>query len=80
MDLCTAQHAEENCISNAARIGVMTYGSTLYMNCIIPCHNCFGTLINAGVKEIVLDELKYYDKYTKFLRDNSDIKLRKFKL
>jgi len=80
MDLCPAKHAEENCISNAARIGVMTYGSTLYMNCIIPCAKCFGLLINAGIKEIVIDQISYYDKHTKFLRDNSDIKIREFKL
>jgi len=80
MELCTAQHAETNCISNAARIGVITYGATLYMNCIIPCKSCFGALINAGIKEIVLDEIKYYDAHTKFLKDNSDIIIRKFNL
>lgn len=80
MELCPAQHAEENAISNAARLGVSVIGSTLYMNSIIPCKNCFGTLINAGIVEIVVEEVKVYDKYTQFLIDNSDIKLRKFEL
>ena len=80
MELCTAQHAEENCVSNAARNGVSTLNTTLYINCIIPCKNCFGTLINAGINEIVVDEVTMYDEYTKFLVDNSDIVIRRFKL
>jgi len=80
MELCPAQHAEENCISNAARLGVSVLGSTLYMNSILPCKNCFGTLINAGIVEIVVNKLKFYDKYTEFLANNSHIKLREFDL
>ena len=57
MEYCTAQHAEENCISTAARVGVSVLGSTLYMNCVIPCKNCFSTLINAGIVEIVVEEV-----------------------
>lgn len=80
MELCPAQHAEENAISNAARLGVSVIGSTLYMNSVIPCKNCYGTLINAGIVEIVVEKTEVYDKYTQFLIDNSDIKLRKFEL
>lgn len=79
MELCPAQHAEENVVSNAARNGVSTLGCTLYMNSIIPCQKCFGTLINAGVVEIVVEEAKVYDKHTQFLIDNSLIKIREFK-
>jgi len=80
MELCPAQHAEENAISNAARLGVSVLGSTLYMNCITPCKNCFGTLINAGILEIVVDDIKMYDRHTQFLVDNSTIKIRQFNL
>lgn len=80
MELCLAQHAEENAISNAARLGVSVLGSTLYMNCVIPCKNCFGTLINAGIVEIVVDKTDVYDKHTQFLIDNSSIKIRRFEL
>jgi len=80
MELCPAQHAETNAISNAARLGVSVLGTTLYMNCIIPCKNCFGALINAGIREIVVDETTVYDKHTQFLIDNSDIVIRSFKL
>jgi dCMP deaminase len=80
MELCPAQHAEVNAISNAARLGVSVLGSTLYMNCVIPCKNCFGALINAGVIEIVVDDIKVYDKHTQYLIDNSSIKVRRFSL
>ena len=80
MELCPAQHAEENCISNAARLGVSTVGTILYMNCIVPCKNCFGTLINAGIIEIVVDKVDCYDKHTQFLIDNSSIKIRSFEI
>jgi dCMP deaminase len=80
MELCHAQHAEENAISNAARNGVSTIGCTLYMNCITPCKNCYGTLINAGITEIVINEVTHYDKYTQFLIKNSELTIRPFKI
>jgi len=80
MELCPAQHAEENAVSNAARLGVSVIGSILYMNSCIPCKNCYGTLINAGIVEIVIESIEAYDKWTQFLIDNSDIKIRKFEL
>ena len=80
MQWCPAQHAEANCISNAARLGVSTVGTVLYMNCVIPCKNCFGVLINAGIVEIVVDNATPYDKHTQFQIDNSNILIREFKL
>ena len=80
MELCPAQHAETNCISNAARLGVSILGTVLYMNCLIPCEPCFGALINAGIEGIVVDSVKSYSKYTQYLMDNSDMKIREFKL
>lgn len=80
LDLCTAQHAEENAVSNAARNGVAVKGSILYMNSVIPCGNCFGTLLNAGIVEVVVDELTRYDKKSAFFVNNSSIKIRRFNL
>ena len=79
LELCPAQHAEANAITNAARLGVSCLGTTLYMNSVIPCKNCFGALINAGVVEIVILDDKVYDDYTKFLINNSKIKIRTFR-
>ena len=80
LELCPAQHAEENAISNAARLGVSVLNSTLYMNSVIPCQKCFGTLINAGIIEIVIEKVTVYDKHTQFLIDNSFIEIREFDL
>ena len=80
MHYCPAQHAEENAVSNAARLGVSVLGSTLYMNSIIPCQKCFGTLINAGIVEIVVDKPEVYDEHTQFLINNSYMEIRSFEL
>jgi len=80
LEWCPAQHAESNCISNAARLGVSTLGTTLYMNCVIPCKDCYGKLINAGIVEIVVNDARVYDEHTQYLIDNSTIKIRRFKL
>lgn len=49
-------HAELNCIVNAARIGVSTKNTTMYMTCSCPCADCARAIINAGVKNIVCAE------------------------
>ena len=79
MELCPAQHAEENCVSNAARLGVSTLGTTLYMNSVIPCQKCFGTLINAGVVEVVIDSIEAYDRGVDYIMVNSTMKIRQFR-
>jgi dCMP deaminase len=48
------EHAERNCIYNAARIGVSTLGTTMYMTCGISCADCARAIISAGVEKIVL--------------------------
>jgi len=80
LEICPAQHAEANAISNAARLGVSVNGATLYMNCVIPCKDCFGALINAGIIEIVVDDAQCYDVHTQFQIDNSSITIRSFDL
>ena len=52
-ELCRATHAEQNCIANAARLGVSTIGTELYIYPEdIPCPICTKILINAGVSVI----------------------------
>ena len=80
LHLCPAEHAERNCIASAARVGVSVRGTTLYMNCCLPCKNCITLLINAGVSEIVVEDTVHYDKYSEFIYKHCTIKLRKFEL
>ena len=49
------EHAERNAIYNAARIGVSTKGTTMYLTCGIPCADCCRGIINAGVTKIVCE-------------------------
>ena len=78
MEYCTASHAEESTITNCARMGVQTKGAIMYMTCGIPCFNCMVTIINAGISELVVTNLDFYDKLSQYLLENSDVKVRKF--
>ena len=78
LEWCTATHAEQNTIANAARLGVSTLNTTLYINCEIPCKSCLSSLINAGVVEIVVASLEMYDGCAGFIFDKSTVRLRRF--
>lgn len=80
LHICPAVHAEVNAVANAARIGASTIGSTLYMNCIIPCKDCMSILINAGIKEIVVDDVIPYHELSLDMAQAANIKLRRFVL
>ena len=66
LDFCIAAHSERNCLINAARLGVSTLDTTLYLNTQLPCKDCFIELLNAGVSEIVCikeeDRPFFYDE------------------
>lgn len=76
LELCPAGHAERNSLINAGRLGIATKGTTMYMTCGIPCTPCLVEIINAGVKEIVTVNLKFYDETAKYLLENSDLLVR----
>lgn len=78
LEWCVAGHAERNAIVNAARHGISIKDSTLYCNCPVPCTPCLIEIINAGIKEIVVTKLEYYDIMGEYLVKESGIKLRIF--
>jgi dCMP deaminase len=78
LHLCPATHAEQNCVAQAARLGISVKGATMYMTCEIPCKVCMGILVNAGVSELVCSSLNFYDDITERLVKESGIKVRKF--
>jgi dCMP deaminase len=79
LEICVAGHAERNSLINAARNGIATKGTTMYMTCGIPCSPCLVEIINAGVKEIVVANLKFYDELnSRYLLDTSNLKMRVF--
>lgn len=80
LEYCIAGHAERNTIVNAARHGISVKDSTLYCNCPIPCSPCLIEIINAGIKEIVVTKMEYYDLMGEWLVKESGIKIRKFRV
>jgi len=81
LEYCPAIHAEKNCLLAASRKGSSTLDTTIYLNTTItPCSQCFGAIINAGVKEIVLIKNIPYDKTVEYLIENSTIKIREFEV
>jgi len=51
-------HAERNAIYNAGMVGIPVKGCKMYTNGI-PCNNCAFGIINAGIKEVIVD--KHWD-------------------
>ena len=45
-------HAEQNAICEAARMGIVLGGGTLYCK-MTPCYTCAKMIINAGIKRVV---------------------------
>lgn len=78
LELCPAAHGEVNCIANAARTGVCVKGAVMYMNCGVPCKECFKLIINAGISEMVCTSMETYDNLTDFLMQNCSIKIRTY--
>ncbi len=78
LEWCPASHAERNCISNAAKNGVITDKTSMYMNCCVPCGSCLGTIIGAGIKEIIVTDKECYDMAGKYILRYSDIKVRRY--
>lgn len=80
LEWCRAEHAESNAIINAARLGVICQGTSLYLNSVVPCSRCFSKIINAGIIEIVCEEGTFYDSYAEWLWGQTEINIREFEL
>ena len=78
LEWCVAGHAERNSLINAARLGISTKGTTLFMDCGVPCSPCLVEIINAGVDEIVVTKVEYYDVSAEYLLKNSTLKCRTY--
>lgn len=80
MEWCAAAHAERNAIDIAARLGHATEGCILYTN-LIPCRECAKTIIQAGIKEVVVPSLEIYEKTGitgKMMLEYGGVKIREY--
>ena len=80
LEWCGAGHSERNSLINAARHGIETNGTTLYMSCGIPCTPCLVEIINAGVVEIVVTKFQFYDISSEYTLKNSNLSARLYQL
>jgi dCMP deaminase len=76
LEWCIAGHGERNVLITAAKFGIATNGAMLYMNCGIPCTPCLIEIINAGISEIVVTKVEYYDLMSEWVLKNSKLKYR----
>ena len=53
-------------------------GLDLYMSCGVPCTPCLVEIINAGINQIIITDLSFYDTSAKFLLKNSGLSIRIF--
>ena len=58
---CICIHAEQKAIAEAARLGVATQGSSLYVT-LRPCLQCLAIVKAAGITEVTFDEEWKYDE------------------
>jgi dCMP deaminase len=79
LEWCVAGHAERNALNNAARFGIETKGTIMYMDCGIPCTPCLVEIINSGVEEIVVSQFTIYDKSALYILKESSLKVRLYK-
>jgi len=59
-------HAEQNAISQAAKLGVSVNGATVYSH-MMPCYVCGKILVNAGIKKFVANKDYHASAKTKKL-------------
>lgn len=72
---CRGVHAEQNCITQAARIGVSLKGATLYST-TYPCSICAKLIAQAGIRKVIyLDG--YDDPMTAEILGECDVELVK---
>jgi len=72
-ELCYAVHAEQNAIIQAARLGIILDGATLYCT-HQPCVICAKMIINAGIKRIVYKQ-GYPDEFSVQLLSEAGVKV-----
>ncbi len=59
-------HAETDCLRNAGRIG--SYAGTTLYSTLMPCYMCAGTVVQFGIKRVVVGESKTFPGAPEFMR------------
>ncbi|MGM0639862.1 MAG: deoxycytidylate deaminase [Thermotogota bacterium] len=70
-EVCYGLHAEQNALMQAARFGIRTENSSIYVT-HQPCSVCARLVINAGIKKVIYRN-PYPDSLTKLFFEKSQI-------
>jgi len=69
-ELCRGTHAEQNAITQAAKLGISLEGATLYCN-TFPCVICTKMILNSGIVKVIYD-CDYDDPLSKEILSQQD--------
>ena len=76
LEICPAAHAEQNAIAFAAKHGISTVGTTIYVN-TFPCKDCMNSIINSGIVKVVYDSM-YDSNLSKEIAEEAGIEIVKY--
>jgi deoxycytidylate deaminase len=75
-DLCSCQHAERNALN---KLAVPAKDLVMFCWCGVPCIQCTGSIINAGIKELYcLKQIEDYHPEARWLYEKSRTSLIEF--
>lgn len=74
LDLCPCNHAEQNAIGMAARLGIAIGGSTLYVTSR-PCPQCIAALTIVKPERIVFDDEYANDELVDMIANKGDLEI-----
>lgn len=72
-----ALHAEQNCLLQAAKVGIPSDGATIYVTCQ-PCNTCAKMIINAGIERVIY-EGDYPDAFSLELFREAGLEVLRYK-
>ena len=71
-ELCSCQHAERNALN---KLPIAANGLAMFCWCGVPCIQCTGSIINAGIKEVHCLKEADYQPTARWLFEKSDTRL-----
>jgi len=71
--LCSCQHAERNAITNS-----MSQGVYMFCWCGVPCIDCTGAIINAGIKKVYCLAHTDYHPTSRYLFDQAGVTVTQY--
>jgi deoxycytidylate deaminase len=71
-ELCSCQHAERNALN---KLPIPAKGLVMFCWCGVPCIQCTGSIINAGIQEVHCIKEKDYHKSSRWLFEYGNTKL-----